>query len=1452
MQLSTEDAIRAEIASADLSMAVDGSFVETTSSHAARELKKRLDQLLGVGKDGVRSPYALTITQSPSGARVYRVGFRPNVRDGQTLDLQALSPSADVPSGMLSPLTAINPTSTAGLHQRATSRTHKTEYLLPTHKPGYKPIPRTRSGSISTGRPSTSTWEAERVPLPDDSLSEIHADAELGSALRPFTGPQYVRLANTDLQIYTRTGDSDIFSSAMGWSDAPRGTYRFSPDLFSEFDGDWIDATRESRILSERPFLQLEPGAFPFGRGVIYTKPLAGAGPEARRSIDRQSEAPPAIDDAQPMHEIDQVVPPVDTLTDPLSSILKYPTGIFQVLQTYRGLPTLDALLESHDTPTARLSTTTSAVPENDPRFVIFGDLKPSSDTIIAHNRRKITKPKPSAPTSVSSDRDSSDERTIMAATIERWVAQLTSELNYDALMIFFLTYRTYVSANDLFHLLICRFHWALEPTASAQDETVRRIVRVRSFIVFRFWLATFFQIDFSPNKMLRNEFTNWLNALRKSPMLTAKPDAVIIVQKLKKIVRECREAHVSKPETRSPQSPIERAPVEPTPLNLHALRTAFEPSASASGAGPNDSDVDLVSTPILDPIKGKQTPASPPRKSSLALPFTRADPPPHSKLVPVSMPMHHGPLTRAFVNTMGRIGRWKRGLGTRSMLIGPTGSGGIGCVDPGAFDEFGLGMSGMGETSNGTEVVAVRGGVEEYLRMCGLTGKKQIGGPATPEEAEEKDEEEETEDMDTNDLTVRPGLETKVLELEDKEKGRDTPTSTSTPRLPSQFPPAQNEGEQPTEETVEETVEEGEGSSLRHSRRASDATQMQLYASTLRESYSWLPETETISIDDADLSDSSSESEIVRRPPRRLPNRRDLEFAAAEFSAARTDSVSSLGAPSTVPSIQSALSASDPTTPDHTGGPIQAWQIDFLGEESDDEAGPGDAEAALQRLEGQIDAEAQRLRDSKVDKWLKRVQELSLKRAAGGAPFGGGGVLDLVAGINFEDEDDVVDPEGVTDPVVPDDNVEPESVSMRPSLEIPSNEIPGSAASPLTDSLVGGSSRPGRDASSSRPANDSAVKDSTSARVVSEALSQPTFESAARSLHDSTSHLIDIPSPRQRVNLPFKKGRSPKDTSFLLQHRSEVIAQNLSAVERGLFAAISFEELVMHNWGAQTHKLDITDWMQFRTDAAHHRIQQDMQKEGGKEALTSDVLAVRARFNLTANFVASEVVLAHPTQRVALVNKIIRIAWKLYRMNNFATLCAMITGLTSLWVNVAMRRLWQGVGMWEMRLLKDLKWFTSSTDNFRFMRDAIMSLTHDSRVDAPSDRGSEQLVGCVPFLGIYLSELSEYAKLPDFIDPTRPEEPIQLDPTTGDFGALGDSEVFNALPELPDYMSLRPLINVQKQRQIAGVVQALAKGQRMANACRFTAEQKVYSKCLRLKCVDAATMWSALGAEGA
>ncbi len=116
----------------------------------------------------------------------------------------------------------------------------------------------------------------------------------------------------------------------------------------------------------------------------------------------------------------------------------------------------------------------------------------------------------------------------LVAATIERWIAQLTSELNYDELLIFFLTYRTYVSAVDLGHLLICRFHWALGETTSNRDEMVRKIVRVRTFTAIRYWLLTFFDVDFVPNRELRMLFADWLNSLRRDQILTKHRDALV------------------------------------------------------------------------------------------------------------------------------------------------------------------------------------------------------------------------------------------------------------------------------------------------------------------------------------------------------------------------------------------------------------------------------------------------------------------------------------------------------------------------------------------------------------------------------------------------------------------------------------------------------------------------------------------------------------------------------------------------------------------------------------------------------------------------------------------------------------------------------------------------------------------------------------------------------------
>ena len=341
------------------------------------------------------------------------------------------------------------------------------------------------------------------------------------------------------------------------------------------------------------------------------------------------------------------------------SSHSRYSTQVFDVLQSYRGIPLLDKLSEDTEcleTTVIRLTARNelNAVPKDDPRFVMWGEVwggfgpneedgasmdvnasvggvsrltnsaacaetasnhgsmvvqgstdqsfgskkgkkitglgtqqalttmtTASMTTISAVSLATSTHSIPPRPTVSQADASppvqpspsylghslngEAPKKVLIAATIERWIAQLTSELNYDELLIFFLTYRTYVSAVDLCHLLICRFHWALESSSSSppsapgstrssyrlssnqetgngqgfgnnlavnsnlnNDDMVKRIVRVRTFIAIRYWLLTFFVIDFVPNRELRVLFGNWLNTLAKDPTLYGKKDIMV------------------------------------------------------------------------------------------------------------------------------------------------------------------------------------------------------------------------------------------------------------------------------------------------------------------------------------------------------------------------------------------------------------------------------------------------------------------------------------------------------------------------------------------------------------------------------------------------------------------------------------------------------------------------------------------------------------------------------------------------------------------------------------------------------------------------------------------------------------------------------------------------------------------------------------------------------------
>lgn len=92
---------------------------------------------------------------------------------------------------------------------------------------------------------------------------------------------------------------------------------------------------------------------------------------------------------------------------------------------------------------------------------------------------------------------------------------------------------------------------------------------------------------------------------------------------------------------------------------------------------------------------------------------------------------------------------------------------------------------------------------------------------------------------------------------------------------------------------------------------------------------------------------------------------------------------------------------------------------------------------------------------------------------------------------------------------------------------------------------------------------------------------------------------------------------------------------------------------------------------------------------------------------------------------------------------------------------------------------------------------------------------------------------------LPDLIDPTAPNEPVGIDPDTNTFESPAHPEVFSNLAPLPPSVQLEPLINVHKQRLIAGVVKSLVAAQHLAVKVQYPTDKKLFQKCLKLRGLD-------------
>lgn len=108
----------------------------------------------------------------------------------------------------------------------------------------------------------------------------------------------------------------------------------------------------------------------------------------------------------------------------------------------------------------------------------------------------------------------------LAAATPARLIAQITSPdiLDYELLSDFFLTYRGFLSSNDLLEYLLARMRWALGDAADSG-----RIARVRTFVALRHWILNYFQDDFLYDLQIRQRFCDLVNQMCTE--LSQRPD---------------------------------------------------------------------------------------------------------------------------------------------------------------------------------------------------------------------------------------------------------------------------------------------------------------------------------------------------------------------------------------------------------------------------------------------------------------------------------------------------------------------------------------------------------------------------------------------------------------------------------------------------------------------------------------------------------------------------------------------------------------------------------------------------------------------------------------------------------------------------------------------------------------------------------------------------------------
>lgn len=388
------------------------------------------------------------------------------------------------------------------------------------------------------------------------------------------------------------------------------------------------------------------------------------------------------------------------------------------------------------------------------------------------------------------------------------------------------------------------------------------------------------------------------------------------------------------------------------------------------------------------------------------------------------------------------------------------------------------------------------------------------------------------------------------------------------------------------------------------------------------------------VEMDDYLSSDDQMPNEApsqLRKTARRLPHQRDLKFVS------RIDSYSSREVP--IPSVHSSITIEedDQSSVGHGKDPgdqkVYAWQLDFIDSEEDE---PRDVEAALRRLEGHVDRDRQRTKETKIDGWLQQVKQ----RKENPDLFRNEAVEDDVhegqSSRDGMDDDDVLE-------TPPDDSrhVDGAQIEETPLPPLP-HDIQSQNGIGQVNSYLGRESNtssiahhqpqpfPSVNMSTGRASEEDGAmtewqETTTGQRIhkISQSLShKPSFVkiSGARALHTPAMH-----------------------ESFVLMNRSLKIAQHLTAIESDIWRHIPIEDLLGIPLSVldPSPRPDVLDWGEYMKQWTTSRAG----NVGVPGRTVNGLVVARDRFWVTAMFTASEILLTRAHLRPLLISKFIRVA---------------------------------------------------------------------------------------------------------------------------------------------------------------------------------------------------------------